>query len=322
MKAIFITLGFLLIIANVFAQDMSLFKERNYLKVKNKTYGGRIGIFQRVITSANYLDIQGNPLMIHIPSMFVTSMPIYTVTGTTSTYTITQNDMIDIGVDILMTRYILKKHRMYVDLKAEDGKVKIYPWPLVIKDHRWPRKYLNNRTSTINANANSRTINSYLNKYEFYLDLSKRKPSIIHYSSLQIGVLALPLKVYVAGQMTPINNVVFDANINFMIGYRRGRDRFVFLPNSKEPITSQRAVSFNFILGVSKISLDSAGTTSRISDKHDLAGISSGFALGFQYKTAGIYLATGLDLPIGRDSQQWNFYMMPWIGFGLGLKIN
>lgn len=84
--------------------------------------------------------------------------------------------------------------------------------------------------------------------------------------------------------MTPVNNVAFDVNVNAMFGYRWGKDRFVFLPNSKEPITSKTAFSINYILGVSKVDLDSAGTTSRISDKHTLAGVSNGLLLVRVYR--------------------------------------
>lgn len=79
--------------------------------------------------------------------------------------------------------------------------------------------------------------------------------------------------------------------------------------------------TFNFLTRGSNVDLDSAGTTSRILDKHSLTALTTGFALGFQYKAAGVYLASGEDLPFGRDSQEWNFFGMPWIRFGLGLKL-
>lgn len=322
MKTILIILSFVLIAVNSFSQDMSAFKEKNYLDVTlfySKTSNGK-----RVIDSAHYKDILGNCLKVHTTNTVTTIITTHTLTGTPTlsiqpittvdksithtivgaeTLTVRTTTVTDVGTDSIAKMYLKRYAKFYIDVKAEDGKIKVYPWLL---------------TSTPTNTA----INEYIKNHEFYIDIEERQPSTIHYRALQMGALTIPLKVYTAGQMTPINNVVFDANINFMIGKRFGREKFVYLPNSKEPVTSKYSFSINYIVGVSKIDLDSAGTTSRISDKHTLAGISNGCAFGFQYKAAGLFVATGIDVPIGRDSQEWNFYMMPWIGFGLGLKIN
>lgn len=199
-------------------------------------------------------------------------------------------------------RKLGNQEKLYGELKAENGKIFFYAWP-------YP-----------NPNAVTGVMNSVFLE-ELYIDLPARKKVKIEYRALQYGALALPIKVYMASQVTLQNNSIFDANINVFIGRKWGKKSFYALPNSKEVQSYISGSSINLFLGVGKAELDNTNTTNDMATKITLPSVSPGVAFGVHYKDFGLYISTGLDCPIGPAAKRWDFAYMPWLGFGLGLGL-
>jgi len=49
---------------------------------------------------------------------------------------------------------------------------------------------------------------------------------------------------------------------------------------------------------------------------------SPGLGFGYHYDTFGLFIAGGMDFPIGNTiATNWRYKNQPWIGFGVGFSI-
>lgn len=259
-----------------------------------------------------YIDNSGDTLKVHVENKQpVTSFMHYSIRGN-DTIKYYKVDTLDKGKGRNLNRRVSTKHfiygkeKLYGDVKQEKGKIVFYPWPYTAK--KLTAKSIENNRSFEDSTL--------------YIKIPQRKVVSVAYRAWHFGALTLPLKVYLASQVQPINNVAFDVNINFMIGKKWGSNKYVYLPNTAEGTTYEKSCSFNLIAGIGKVELDSSNTTPYITGKYTLPTFTSGFSFGIHYKKVGVFIATGIDSPMGPNSSNWNFSQMPWLGFGLGLGIN
>jgi hypothetical protein len=159
-------------------------------------------------------------------------------------------------------------------------------------------------------------------KKPYVMIIPFRTVTSIRYRAFHYGALTLPVKVYLSNRKYIPDNVAFDINLAAMIGVKWGKNKYYHLPNEDKGQTYKKAMSFNYFLGLAKIQVDSTNTTDKIAKSHSLAGVSTGFSLGYQYRKIGIFVALGTDLPCGVSSKRWVFYGQPWLGLGIGLGLD
>ena len=193
------------------------------------------------------------------------------------------------------------QERLYGDLVQEGEVIKFYPWMF-----KW--------------NDEGKAINDSLNKHGPYLiEIPHRTTVRARYNAYHFGTLTLPVKFYLKKEDS-ISNTEFDANINFMVGKKWGSKKFRYVADElKESYTV--ATSLNLITGISKLTLTPSNTEQDLTKDIDVASLSYGVAVGFQYKKVGVFAALGFDTPLSRFGKEWVYREVPWLGFGIGLGL-
>lgn len=185
------------------------------------------------------------------------------------------------------------------NLKAIDNKIMIYPW-----------YFTYNKTTTTN---------DFFNKNNVYIKMKDRVNYSFSYSSVQVGVITLPIKWYIDSK---IGNVETSLNAMINVGYKFGKSRFVKFPNEEKVREYKTGFSVNGLAGFSKIELDEKNTSLSEKGKSEgnVAAISLGGALGYHYNDFTLILAVGFDLPTS-NRKNWNFNGIPWLGLGFGYNF-
>lgn len=196
----------------------------------------------------------------------------------------------------------LKTKKFKGNFKIEDKKLVFYPWKF-------------------SAEKDSK-LNQKLNKNSYFLDIPERTVLKVKFRSFHFGALTLPVKIYLSSKADSlVNNIQTDVNLNFMIGHKWGHKKYSQLPNEKEGTSYENSWSINFIIGMSKIDLEKNNTTPDLTEDISVPAISTGCALGYQYRKIGVYVASGIDNPLSKYGKDWDFKNQLWLGFGLGLGL-
>jgi hypothetical protein len=194
----------------------------------------------------------------------------------------------------------LKKPRFKGDFKMEKNQLHFYPWDFK-KDS---------------------LLNDQLEKYSFYIPIPNRTVLKVKFYSFQYGILTLPAKIYLKSKSDSlVSNIQTGVNLNLMLGFKWGYKKYSYLPNKKEGTIYESACSINWIFGISKVDLSETNTTPAINDSYSVGIISNGIAFGYQYRSIGIFLVTGVDTPLSKFGKNWDFKHKPWLGLGLGLGL-
>jgi hypothetical protein len=143
----------------------------------------------------------------------------------------------------------------------------------------------------------------------FFIDIPDRTVVGVPYKSWHFGSLTLPLKAYLKSKEDELkNNVLFNANINLMIGRKWGRKYFYFMGSNEPGESYQTGWSVNYVFGIAKVDLSKENTTDITDDsKFSVAALSNGISFGFQVKKVGVFAIAGLDTTIGNTAKRVHF---------------
>jgi hypothetical protein len=140
------------------------------------------------------------------------------------------------------------------------------------------------------------------------------------YATTEVGVATVPFK-FRRGNTSKIvsNQLLSDISLGPYIGRKWGRTRFY---NDKERNHNSVALTIAFMASPTIISIDSTNTKGEVKTKSDEMGITTAIAAMYAYRDINIGLYLGTDNPVTGRSGKWAYASKPWIGFGIGYKIN
>lgn len=197
--------------------------------------------------------------------------------------------------EITLTSIDLSNSYIRADLKLSDNKIYIYPHRFKLKD----------------------TANDFFDDNEVFIKMKDRTNYSFPYSSLQMGIITIPVKWYVDSQL---GNIETSINAMFNVGYKWGKSHFIKFPHEKDVRQYRSAQSLNFIAGLSKIALNKSNTSKANPLEGNIAAVSLGVSYGVHYGDFTFLLASGFDIPTS-NRRDWNFTGKPWIGMGFGLNF-
>ena len=185
------------------------------------------------------------------------------------------------------------------DFKLKEDKLFIYPW-------------LYNCN-----NKNAEKINSYFDENLAYIVLEDRKNYSFKNSSYQLGVITIPIKMYLESEL---GNVNLNANAMLNLGFNFGKNKFVKFPNEEKARNYKSNYSINFLAGIASIELDDSNINTKGSAEGKVAAISTGLSFGVHYNNFSFMLASGFDLTTS-NRKDWKFSGIPWLGVGIGIDF-
>lgn len=166
--------------------------------------------------------------------------------------------------------------------------------------------------------------NKKINKHEFYIvEIPKHTVVKTDYSAFHFGAMTIPAKFFIKSKSQLADTVTsaqFGVNLNFMIGGQWGKRRYYHVEEQKKGdyVVSKSA---NLVFGISPLNLRPETTEDKVQSEITVAALSIGTSMGLHYKSIGLYVITGMDIPLSRFGKHWIFKRTPWLGFGLGLGI-
>ncbi|MDT0557621.1 hypothetical protein RM697_03120 [Ichthyenterobacterium sp. W332] len=172
----------------------------------------------------------------------------------------------------------------------------------------------------------TKRIKSYLNGEDKYtsrnigIKLKSNELVQLKNTNWAFGALTMPIKIYATTKQKDSNggdNVFTDTNVSFFASKQWGYHGY----NSKGEIKRKKAHSVNFLLGVSKITLDQENSSRTEDTDFNLLAASPGLAYGFNLNKFGIFVGAGFDIPLHKEGNKWYFNKQLWIGFGLGFSV-
>jgi hypothetical protein len=207
---------------------------------------------------------------------------------------------------------LLKKDAVYIaDIKPEEGRLMLYFWPF--------RKNGNKKMK--NTASENTDVNKFIEDHLFSITMPQRTTLSFHSASWHVGVMTVPLKIYV-GSPDSVSAVQSSFNAGLFFGRRWGYTKYVNLPNQKEISTYQTSWSVNIFAGPAKVDLDENNTSDKgKSFKGGVAVLSYGIMAAYHYKNFSVFLSFGDDKPFVDQADTWLLKKKPWLGIGFGFDI-
>ncbi|MDH6250963.1 hypothetical protein M2347_000690 [Chryseobacterium sp. H1D6B] len=197
------------------------------------------------------------------------------------------------------------KIKLKANIKAEKGRLYIYPWKFNGAKEDKINKFIKNNTFCIELKDN---VNFAVNMHEW-----------------QAGVMTIPLKAYI-GRRNKENTggmVETGVGIGGYAGWKfLAKTHFVKLNHEEDYRVYVSGLSINGLLGLSAVQLaDDNSNDNSVTFRGKFPALNTGIALGAHYKELGLLLSFGWDIPLNKYGSNWNFKGKPWVGIGLGYKL-
>lgn len=180
-----------------------------------------------------------------------------------------------------------------------------------------------------NDNLNSVLVNKYDRSGDYKIRVENRRFISYKTKSFEFGALTIPFKQRFGFKEDGIKvspEFVADANIGAFFAYKKGRYR-VRYENGAFKELSSLSWKNGLFLNLSAITIDSLSTTAgrkmlAKDDKISMALLSPGFGTTLTLYNFDIGFFIGWDIGLGVNADNWNFNKKPWLGVGLGYKLD
>lgn len=143
----------------------------------------------------------------------------------------------------------------------------------------------------------------------------------IPYAVTQVGAITIPFKYRFEVNS---NNAPAEAssafNAGIYIGRKWGRTRFY---REKEKNHESASLTVALFTGPTSINIkkDNVQDTLKYKRETNEFGWSVGTGILYAYKDFSIGAFTGVDIPLSKYAQNWNYAYQPWIGLAIGYKL-
>lgn len=188
---------------------------------------------------------------------------------------------------LVLEKIDLNNSTIRANLIVVDNKIMIYPW-----------KFCDNEQ------------NKFFDNHDVYIKMKDRMNYSYRYSSWQAGAVILPAKIYLKNNL---NNIETSLTPMINVGYKIGKSRFVKFPHEDKARQYKTGVSFNGLIGLSKITFNKDNTSLDDPVEGNVGAVSLGSAIGFHYGDFTLMVSSGYDLPFN-NRKNWNFKNTPWLG--------
>jgi hypothetical protein len=161
----------------------------------------------------------------------------------------------------------------------------------------------------------------------YFILLKDRQYASFRHTRFEFGALTIPFK---ARWQSKKNNqsipadFSIDFNASMYFGWAFGKTKFYYYKNHDKQPTS-RMFSFGFFTGFSQVKLDSTNTYTDIAPvlkEKNVPALSLGMALMANIRSFSFGVFPGWDIVFGPTGSKWNYNGRPYLGFGIGYKIN
>ncbi|HEX6983144.1 MAG TPA: hypothetical protein VF181_10320 [Balneolaceae bacterium] len=164
--------------------------------------------------------------------------------------------------------------------------------------------------------------NKFFKNNDFAIALKPRYNLAIDYSHKQVGIMTLPVKIFLGSRASEnVNNISTGVTAGLYAGYFLGWTNYVKLPAEEDYRVYNHGVSFNVFFGINKLELTDVNSLNTNSFRGSIASSSIGLSVGWHYKLFTLFLASGFDIPLSDQADDWVFKGQPWLGFGAGFEI-
>lgn len=213
-------------------------------------------------------------------------------------------------------------NRFSTDVTQEKDKLLFHFWGIIADGDPY-----RGSSDTINSNDISSVAGA-----EWYMEFESGDPTLGHvkqyivlpFALWEIGVTTIPFKYrfgYTKGDVIVQNEASASINAGIYVGRKWGTTRFYADKTNHNAWVFTLAAYTSPLIITLKKNNENSFDTNYTYDRNEL-GISVGAAGMLSYRDISLGLFTGIDFPISGKSPQWFYSYKPWIGFGVGYKLN
>jgi hypothetical protein len=169
---------------------------------------------------------------------------------------------------------------------------------------------------------NENDIQDYLKDKKLLLKIRDGNAITLPFKGYEVGAMTVPVKIYFSSKNKKLkNNFIFDESINLKLSRINGKEYFYKSEKENEGKSFQNYFNYSFFIGFTKTEISNSNTTNEIDENFNVASLSYGFGVGYTVKSIGVNILLGVDTPLSKTADDWNFKNQPWLGLGVGLDL-